>query len=284
MKLALFLFLSPLVFGQTSKRMSFEVASIRQAAPNQGNGAQTPAATQLDPSQVRLTYLNMQDFIVRAYGVKAYQIVGPDWLRTERYDISATLPQGATIADVPAMLQSLLEERFGLKVHKSQKEFEVFLLGPGKRPFTLKEVEPRSPDSNVTGVIPRPTNGVALALARGAIFTFSDNKLEGKGMSMEMLANQLGAFLGSPALNRTDKQGFYDFTFDLTQEDYSIMMARAAAARGVAYPPELLAQLQSMSNASFLSALEKSGLELKKAKTPLEVINIDEIKKVPTEN
>jgi uncharacterized protein (TIGR03435 family) len=226
----------------------------------------------------------MQDLLVRAYGVKGYQIVGPEWLKTDRFDISATLPAGATVVQVPAMLQSLLEDRFGLKIHRSQKEFEVYMLRRNNRPFTLTEVEPRSPDSNVTGVVPRPGNGVALGVARGGIFSLTDNKLEGKGMSMEVLANTLTPFIGLPTVNGTDTNKFYDFSFNLAPEDFQTMMVRAAAARGVQYPPELLAQLQSMSPASFLSGLDKVGLKLEKGKTPLEVINVDELKKVPTEN
>jgi uncharacterized protein (TIGR03435 family) len=284
MRLPIALLLAPLVFSQTPKRLEFEVASVRAATPNQGNGAQTPAAARLDPSQIRLNYLTMQDFIGRAYGVKAYQIIGPDWLKAERFDISATLPEGATVAQVPAMLQSLLEDLFGLKVHRSQKEFAVYMLTRSKRPFTLTKVEPRSPDSNVTGVVPRPGNGVALGLARGGLFTLYDNKMEGKGMTMEMLANTLTPFIGLPTVNGTDIEGFYDFHFDLEPEDYGSMMMRAAAARGVSYPPQLLAQLESMSNASFLSSLDKVGLKLEKGKAPLEVLNIDEVKKTPSEN
>lgn len=278
------LLLAPLVFSQTPKRLEFEVASVRAATPNQGNGAQTPAAARLDPSQIRLNYLTMQDFIVRAYGVKAYQVIGPDWLKAERFDISATLPEGATVAQVPAMLQSLLEDRFGLKVHRSQKEFAVYMLTRSKRPFTLTKVEPRSPDSNVTGVVPRPGNGVALGLARGGLFTLYDNKMDGKGMTMEMLANTLTPFIGLPTVNGTDIEGFYDFHFDLVPEDYSSMMMRAAATRGVSYPPQLLAQMESMPNTSFLSSLDKVGLKLERSKAPLEVINIDEVKKTPSEN
>ena len=284
MRLPIVLLLAPLVFSQTSKRLEFEVASVRAATPNQGNGAQTPAAARLDPSQIRLNYLTMQDFIVRAYGVKAYQVIGPDWLKAERFDISATLPEGATVAQVPAMLQSLLEDRFGLKVHRSQKEFAVYMLTRNKRPFTLTKVEPRSPDSNVTGVVPRPGNGVALGLARGGLFTLYDNKMDGKGMTMEMLANTLTPFIGLPTVDGTDIEGFYDFHFDLVPEDYSSMMMRAAAARGVSYPPQLLAQMESMPNTSFLSSLDKVGLKLERSKAPLEVINIDEVKKTPSEN
>jgi len=284
MRITIVLFLAPLVFSQTPKRVEFEVASVRPAAPNQGKGAQTPAAAQLDPSRIRLTYLTLQDYIVRAYGVKGYQVIGPDWLTTERFDISATLPAGATAAEVPAMLQSLLEDRFGLKVHRSQKEFAVYVLRRSKRPFTLTEVEPRSPDSNVTGVVPRPGNGVALGLARGALFTLTDNKLEGKGMSMEMFANTLTPFIGLPTVDDTDLRGFYDFQFDLVPEDYRSMMMRAAAARGVSYPPQVLAELESASNGSFFNALDKVGLKLEKDKAPFEVINVDEVKKTPSEN
>jgi uncharacterized protein (TIGR03435 family) len=99
-----------------------------------------------------------------------------------------------------------------------------------------------------------------------------------------MLANTLTPFIGLPTVNGTDIEGFYDFHFDLVPEDYGSMMMRAAATRGVSYPPQLLAQLESMSNPSFLSSLDKVGLKLERSKAPLEVINIDEVKKTPSEN
>jgi uncharacterized protein (TIGR03435 family) len=284
MKLVLALLAAPLVFAQPPQRLEFEVASIRPAVPNQGNGAQTPASAQLNPSQIRLTYLTMKDFIVRAYGVKAYQIIGPEWFTTDRYDITATLPPGATTAQVPAMLQSLLETRFGLKLHRSQKEFDVYLLERGKRSFALTEVPPRDTGSNLTGVAPSPGQGVALNVARGGLFTLSGNKLDGKGMTLEMFANTLAPFLGRPTLNRTDITGFYDIHLDLDPEDYQAMMMRAAASRGVQVPPELLNELAAVSNQSFHNGLDRIGLKLEKGKAPLEVLNIDGAQKMPTDN
>ena len=133
-------------------------------------------------------------------------------------------------------------------------------------------------------MVPRPGNGVALGLARGALFTLTDNKLEGKGMSMEMFANTLTPFIGLPTVNGTDIEGFYDFRFDVVPEDFRSMMMRAAAARGVSYPPQVLAELESTPNVSFLDSLDKAGLKLEKGRAPLEVINIDEVKKTPAEN
>jgi len=285
MRLTLALLLAPLAFPQTPKRLEFEVASVRLSVPNQGNGAQTPAAARVDPLQVRLTYLTMRDFITRAYAVKAYQVIGPEWITTDRFDIVATLPEGATQAQVPAMLQSLLQDRFGLKFHKSQKEFDVYTLGRSKRPLTLTEVPPRDTGgATVTGVAPRPGNGVSLNTARGGLFTFADNKLEGKALSMDVLANQLSGFMGIPTTNRTDLPGFYDIHLELDDEDFTTMMMRAAANRGVQYPPEVLAELAATPNASFHGAMDKVGLKLEKGKAPLEVLNIEELKQKPTDN
>jgi uncharacterized protein (TIGR03435 family) len=285
MRFVLVLLLAPLVFSQAPKRLEFEVASVRPAAPNQGQGAQTPAAATINPQQIRLNYLTMQDFITRAYGVRAYQVIGPDWLKSERYDISATIPQGATTAQVPAMMQSLLEDRFGIKVHKSKKEFSVYMLTRGKKPFTLTEVQPRD-ETNVVGVAapPRSGQGLSLNVARGGLFSLTETSLEGKGVSMDVLANALTPFIGMPTMNSTDIKGFYDFRFDITAEDSSSMMARAAGARGVAIPLELQSELDSMKNESFLDALDKAGLKLEKSKAQLDVVNIDELKKLPTEN
>src|SRR6476469_2960186 len=68
MRLALALLLAPVLFAQAPKRLEFEVASVRPAGPAV-NTAQTNAASQLSPQQIRLTYLSLRDFITRAYGV-----------------------------------------------------------------------------------------------------------------------------------------------------------------------------------------------------------------------
>jgi uncharacterized protein (TIGR03435 family) len=288
MRLPLALLLAPLVFSQTPKRLQFEVASVRPVATLVGAGAQTPNNAQINPRQVRLTYLTMRDLITRAYRVRAYQVIGPEWIASERYDISATLPEGATTAQVPEMLQSLLEDRFGLKAHKGQKEFTVYTLNRNKRPFTLTEVQPRDSDNQVTttGVNQARSSpgGLALNLARGGLLVFADNKFEGKGMSMDMLANNMYVLTGLPAVNNTDVQGFYDIRIDVTPDDFNLMMGKAAVTRGVQYPVEVLAEINSSTPQSFLDGLDKVGLKVEKGKAPLDVINIDELKKTPTEN
>ena len=74
------------------------------------------------------------------YDVKDYQISGPGWLDTERYDILVKVPAGATKEQVYVMWQSLLAERFGLMLHHAPKEFQVEELVIGREFWAGKRV------------------------------------------------------------------------------------------------------------------------------------------------
>jgi uncharacterized protein (TIGR03435 family) len=65
--------------------------------------------------------MSLKDFIGSAYGVKPQQIVGPDWLGQERFDLAATIPAGGSVAQVSAMLRALLADRFQMTVHRETR-------------------------------------------------------------------------------------------------------------------------------------------------------------------
>src|ERR1700730_15250446 len=100
-------------FAQTAGP-TFEVASVKPAAPQTGNrimmgrrgGPGTP-----DPGQVTYTNASMKMLLTDAYGVKGYQISGPGWIDSEHFDISAKIAPGATKEDFQLMVQNLLAER-----------------------------------------------------------------------------------------------------------------------------------------------------------------------------
>ena len=114
------------LFAQNPARVSFEVTSIRPSAATPPQGF--TAGARIDGAQVRLSFLSLKDYTAMAYNRKLYQISGPDWMGTDRFDIAATLPEGTLPTQVSAMVQTLLEERFQLKVHHEQKEFPVYAL------------------------------------------------------------------------------------------------------------------------------------------------------------
>src|SRR5262252_5629555 len=138
-ELAIRMLIVSFMWTAQSIRPTFEVASIRPSANAQRQAV--AAAGQTDSAQFRIGGLTIKDYISMAYAVKLNQISGPDWITTDRFDISATLPEGSQQAQVPDMMQSLLEERFQLKFHREKKDFPVYGLQVAGG-LKMKEVSP----------------------------------------------------------------------------------------------------------------------------------------------
>src|ERR1035438_4329325 len=79
------------VFSQTPPwRLEFEVASINSSSLStaaQANAGQVNVGVQIDGAQVHCANLSLTEYIRAAYRVKEYQVVGPDWLASERFDV-----------------------------------------------------------------------------------------------------------------------------------------------------------------------------------------------------
>jgi len=276
-----------MVFGQAPpQRLEFEVASIRPAAPLTPQTA--VVGLRLDGAQARIGAMTMKDYVAMAYRVKAYQVTGPDWISTERWDLNAKLPDGATASQIPEMVQSLLSDRFQMKVHRDQKDFPVYALIPGKTPLKLKESPLDSAAGEARGAFSAVGSGsaagVSVNLGNGTYYTFADNKFEIRKMSMAVLAGTLERYVDRPIIDMTGLAGTYDLTLNLTPEDYQAMLIRAAVSSGVVLPPQALRLMDGNSSASLLDALQQVGLKLDARKAPLDLVVIDQIQKTPTEN
>jgi uncharacterized protein (TIGR03435 family) len=68
-----------------------------------------------DPSQVTYTSITLKNLLTTAYGVKAFQISGPGWLETERYDVAAKIPP-----DTSKEQFGLMQEQLGLKLESKK--------------------------------------------------------------------------------------------------------------------------------------------------------------------
>jgi uncharacterized protein (TIGR03435 family) len=277
------------LFAQNAGRPAFEVASIRPSAgaPPQG----VMVGVRIDGAQFRTTYLTLKDYIGMAYRVKLYQVSGPDWIGADRFDVAATLPDGALPAQVPDMMQTLLADRFQLSLHREQKEFPVYALEPAKTGLKMTISPPNPELDNVDAKAPQSftgagsNQGVSVNLGGGASFTFSNNKFEAKRISMAALAGTLERFLDRPVVDMTDLKGNYDFSFDVTGEDYQAMLIRSAVVAGVILPPAVLRVIEgSPTPTSLFDSMEKLGVKLVPRKAPLDVVVVDKVLKTPTEN
>ena len=270
------------------ERPEFEVASIKPAttAPL---GTQVHVGVQIDGAQVHCTYLSVKDYIRIAYQVKEYQITGPDWMASERFDIHAKLPAGGR-EHFREMLQTLLADRFQLKMHRDSKEFPVYGVVVGKGGVKMKEspLDPETDGDGGKGAINVSAEGGAqgttLRFGRGAYFTLADNKFEARKLNMAQLADSIGRFVERPVVDMTELQGTYDLTLEFTTEEYRVLLIRTALSAGVNLPPEVMRLLEGASDETLFKGLQAMGLKLESRKAPLEVLVIDSVSKTPIQN
>jgi uncharacterized protein (TIGR03435 family) len=274
------------LFAQSSPLPEFEVASIRPST--EAPQGQVNIGVHIDGAQVRVAAMTFKDYLGIAYRMKISNISGPDWISSERFDISATIPAGGKTSQIPEMFQTLLAKRFQLKVHREKKEFPVYALVIGKGELKLKEVPPDDDKARAA----EPINiagggsaaGVSVNLGNGSSWSFVPNRFEAKKLTMEQFAANLERFADRPMVDMTGLKGQYDFAFDVNPEDYRPMLIRSAIAAGATLPPQALQLLDGTSSASISDALQQIGLRLEARKAPLDVIVVDDAKKTPTEN
>ncbi len=267
-------------------RPEFEVASVKPSAPS--DNVKVNIGVKVDGAQVHYTYFSLQDYLRLAYKVKAFQISGPDFLASARFDIDAKLPSGATREQVPEMLQSLLAERFEVKLHHEAKEFPVYGLIVAKGGLKIQPVaqtpEDILADAKKTTEVSATgsAQGTMVNYGNGSYFSFSNNKIEVRKLTMANLADMLARFVDQPVVDLTDLPGKYDFTINLTDEDYTTMMIRVALSAGVQLPPQALKLLEGASDQSLYAGLRAQGLTLEKRRAPLDTLIIDHSLKSPT--
>jgi uncharacterized protein (TIGR03435 family) len=269
---------------------AFEVASIRPSGPvTQG----VTAGVHIDGAQVRCLLLSLRDYVRMAYKVKDYQIEGPDWMASARFDIVAKLPAGATPEQVPEMVGALLSNRFQIKMHRDSKEFSVYGLVAGKGGPKLK-ASPADPVPEGADAGKGAVNVVAAASATGTVIdlgkgssisiSYANNRIEAKKVTMPGFAAVLERFIDRPVMDMTQIQGNYDFTLDFAPEDFRAMIIRSAVTAGATMPPEALKLLDTASGDSIPAALETIGLKLESRKAPLEVLVVDHMERTPSDN
>jgi uncharacterized protein (TIGR03435 family) len=222
------------------------VASIKQH-----KGAVTFS---MDPAihgrRVTGTASTLLDLITTAYGVRYDQISGaPGWGGSEHYDLDAKAEESErplTMAQCRRMLQTLLAERFGLKVHRDTQDMPMYALVVAKNGPRLKAV---AADAVGGGSVRPGERGIHMETTKG---------------TLAQLAAQLSFTAGHPVVDRTGLQGYYAYTLDWFPANRTM-------------PPDL--DVPDM----FQALQEQIGLRLEATRGPEERLVIDHVEK-PSEN
>jgi len=295
-------FVCSTAFAQNEPKLSFEVATVKPAPPLNGGpvaiGMRGGPGTN-DPGRVTYNGVPLILLLQNAYGVKRYQISGPSWLDTERFDIVAKVPDGATKEQFNIMLQNLLVERFGIAFHRETKEFPLYELSVAKNGPKLKPAAPAPAGVSETatgekqGPPPIGKDGIPqLPAGRpNAIMMMRPGQMRivATMQPLQRLADMLGNQLGSPVIDKTGLRGNYDFKLEFAVEP-------GQGLPGLPPPPPPppggdagpakggFASDPSDAPSLFNAVQEQLGLKLEKRKGPLEVLVIDHAEKTPSEN
>jgi uncharacterized protein (TIGR03435 family) len=300
-------FVGALAYSQTVDRsLTFEAASVKAAVPPTPDGRgmimiQGPSGGPgtKDPGRIHYPFMTMKNILMNAYDVKNFQIVGPSWLDTERFDITATMPPNATKEQFRVMLQNLLAERFKLTVHRDAKELPMYLLTVAKSGMKMKEsadvappkddVEqpptplPSQPKIGADGfpiLPPRPAGSpIAMIIMNGRA------RLIAQQNTIQELADRLTSLTNRPVTDATALKAKYDFTLTFTPEGMNGPMGPITPppSAGVNGAPGGGADAETLPDI-FGAVQAQLGLKLEAKKGPVEMIVIDHIEKIPTEN
>ena len=262
-----------LLLAQSATRPAFAVASVKPSTEQRFQRVRpVPGGLNADAS--------LKMLIQNAYALQPYQIVGgPSWIESDHYQIDAKADGGATRDQILLMLQSLLEERFQLKVHRETRELPAYALAPAKGGLKLPAPKAGNcadgPSADASqgsgGRMPSPGQGAATpAPPCGDVriaLAMTGAKMEGGKVSMQELVRMLSMALDHPVIDRTGFTGLFDLqlTF-LPDETTAAMPAPPPGAMPPAEdrPPFILSAVQ-----------EQLGLKLEATRGPVQVLVID---------
>lgn len=254
--------------------LTFDVASIRQSADADSylvSGGFSPHS-----SSFRVTNFNLMNLLSSAYGIRWDQISGiPD--RSAMFNMFNIQAKAGSIADEHLaglskdqqkleqqhMLQTMLADRFKLKVHWEMREAPAYDLLVSKKGSKMQEAKgapPSAEEKKAWGNYPIPP-----------LYQRGDSQVGfdyvAHGCSMSDITGMLAGQFGHPVVDKTGLTGKYDFILR-----YHGALLSDRKADDLDPIPTLDTAIQ-----------DQLGLKLKPTKAPEKILVIDHIEK-PSDN
>jgi uncharacterized protein (TIGR03435 family) len=249
---------------------AFEVVSVNKSTA----GLRESMVNQ--PGRFAANNLTLRQLIGFAYRPADSQVPqiagGPGWIADDQWTIEAKVADGDTAAgpETTALrIQSLLEDRFALKLHREMREQSVYALVVDKGGLKMQAADPSVPGQGPPPAAPRLGPGGTLPATfmpvPGGIMA-GPGVLLASAVTMTQIANTLNRAVDRPIVDRTDVKGYFNMRLQFTPDP------GAPAATADAAGPSIFTAIQ-----------EQLGLRLEPSKNPMEVLVIDNVQK-PTEN
>jgi uncharacterized protein (TIGR03435 family) len=174
----------------------FEVASVKAVNPLAGPHV---VSLLVDHGKLTIEAAELRQIVGLAYAIQRVRVLGgPAWSDSDQFDITAKAESAtATRDEIRGMLQTLLAERFQLKVHRETKEVAAYELVLAKGGSKLKASAPGGKSGLSDTVGPNGERRTVLVAS-----------------PLRVLVNMLANTLGSPVVDHTGLDGVYDYTVE----------------------------------------------------------------------
>jgi uncharacterized protein (TIGR03435 family) len=234
----------------------FDVASIKPVSAGSTFGGYRPEPMRFSGDFTVIEAMNL------AYQVPSNRIVdGPEWARSQRYEINATNSAPRRPEEVWHMMRHLLEERFALKVHRERRPRPVYVLSMARSDGRLgpKAQRVERDCSSPVADIRRCSKG------------FGPGSYRSSGLEWSaFVTNDLEAMVGRPVVDKTGLSGQFDITLE-----YNPNISRIPES---SINPPTLAELEGRP-ALFTALQEQLGLKLEAGTEPIDVLVIDAVER-----
>jgi uncharacterized protein (TIGR03435 family) len=278
---------------ETAVRPKFEVASIKLDTACRGvpEGPVPPSPGRLQVNcrtleeLIQVSYVTLAKKGVRVSAQELEITGGPGWIHSDRYDLAAKAEGNPGVAQMNGpMLQTLLEDRFQLRIHRATKEGAVYALTVAKNGLKLQPAKEGGcvvrdldgPPPPAAGE-PRPNFcGQMMIGGMGQYLT-----LEGHGMNMAEFTDGLNfdGVLDRPVIDKTAFTGLFDFYLKCER---GFMGFKGGGKKGGGRNPGVdPASPVEITGPSILAdALQQQlGLKLMPEKGPVEFLVIDHVER-----
>jgi uncharacterized protein (TIGR03435 family) len=250
----------------------FEVASIKPSPPGATRGRMSGGPETDDPGMFSCENITLAALVITSFNLPNYRYSGPDWMRSVRFNIAAKIPPGTTKEQFFLMMQNLFADRFKLQFHWEKKEMQTYNLVvakgghkikesiPGDSPVASQAAGPPKEDADGFPILPPGRKRILLEGGGGHVaMRWADE-------TMDQLAYYLSAQLHTPVNNATGLTGKYDFTMRWISDSPGQPTTEETG-------PNLVRAVQ-----------EQLGLRLESKKGTIDILVVDHINRVPTEN
>lgn len=286
------------IFSQAAAfaKPSFAVASIRPSKPGTRSGIIVQPGGRFVANGVSLRLL-----IAIAYHLQAFQMSGEkSWMTNELWSIEAEGVAGSThpssasqsglappYMGVPEMvarrLQSLLEDRFGLKTHRETRDLPVYALTVDSGGSKLEAADPPTKQrpaqlaAQSSGHRPPPRGDASLAPPPGSVLA-GPGEIIASAVTMDQIVILLNRLMDRPVIDETGLHGYFNLRLQFDPATAPRMAFGAAHANKSPLLPPITGD-----PSIFTAIQEQLGLKLEFRRAPIETLVIDSAHK-PTEN